>query len=528
MTAKLWFLIPEFILFGAAVIVSVLGLSRSRLLRDLSPFIAIVALIAAAIATPLVYSDEARLAEARLLMPLLGQYVKIVVCAVGALLALLSIGMVDRGLEAAFASGRAPFDPIRVARGEYWSFFLLSLIGVMLITSANDLIWLFLALELTSLPTYVMVATARSRRKSSEAAIKYFFLGAMAAAMFLFGFALIYGATGTIVLTEVRNAFAYQIVYSDGGISAIGIMGIILALLGICFKIAAAPMHFYAADVYEGAPGPVTAFLAFSPKTAGMITFIMLLSTVIVPEQIGQAVVFPPTITAALFMISVLTMTLGNVLAMLQRSVKRILAYSSIAHSGYMLIGVIAGPGAGFNSVLFYLLAYGVMNTAAFAVLAALERQGEEMDSLDDLAGLGRKHPGMAAVMAIAALSLLGFPPLLGFVGKFYLFAAGIEAGQVALVVIACVNSAISAWYYLKLAGLPILAAPPPAADSITRVPSYWPRFAALLAAAAVATLWIVAQPISNLAGETMDGEMLGTADVPERMGLIADSGAVR
>lgn len=523
MSAKLWLLIPEFVLFGAAVLVSVLGLSRSRLLRDLSPFIAIAALVAAGVLTPLVYGDEGRVAEAGLLMPLLGQYMKIVVCAVGALLAFLSIGLVDRGLEAAFASGRAAFDPIRVARGEYWSFFLLSLIGVMLISSANDLIWLFLALELTSLPTYVMVATARSRRKSGEAAIKYFFLGAMSAAMFLFGFALIYGATGTIILTEIRAAFAVQLGAADGGLGAFGVIGIILALLGVCFKIAAAPMHFYAADVYEGAPGPVTAFLAFAPKTAGIITFIMLLSTAIIPEHVGAAIDFPPTITAALFMISVLTMTLGNVLAMLQRSVKRILAYSSIAHSGYMLIGVIAGPGAGFNAVLFYVLAYGVMNTAAFAVLAALERQGEEIDSLDDLAGLGRRHPGMAAVMAIASMSLLGFPPLLGFVGKFYLFAAGIEAGQLALVVIACVNSAISAWYYLKLAGLPILAAPGAGADSITRVPSYWPRFAALLAAAAVATLWIVAQPISDLAGATMDGSGVGGMAVDAATGVAGN-----
>jgi NADH-quinone oxidoreductase subunit N len=520
MTVKLWFLIPEFILFGAAVVVSVMGLSRSRVLRDASPFIAIAALLAGAVATPIVYADEERLANAGLLLPFVGQYVKIVVCAVGALIALLSIGMVDRGLEAAFESGRAPFDPIRVTRGEYWSFFLLSLIGIMLISTANDLIWLFLALELTSLPTYVMVATARSRRASSEAAIKYFFLGAMAAAMFLFGFAFVYGATGTIILTEIRNVFAFQLAFHEDGISALGTIGMILALLGVCFKIAAAPMHFYAADVYQGAPGPVTAFLAFAPKSAGIITFILLLSTIVTSAGAGDALAYPSTITAALFMISVLTMTLGNVLAMLQRSIKRILAYSSIAHSGYMLIGVIAGPGAGFDAALFYILAYGVMNTAAFAVLAALERQGEEIDSLDDLAGLGRRHPGMAAVMALASLSLLGFPPLLGFVGKFYLFAAGIEAGQVALVVIACLNSAISAWYYLKLAGLPILAPPSAASEGITRVPSYWPRFAALLAAAAVATLWVVAQPISDLAGRTMDGEIL--SDSPDSGGAHA------
>ncbi len=188
----------------------------------------------------------------------------------------------------------------------------------------------------------------------------------------------------------------------------------ILAMLGICFKIAAAPMHFYAADVYEGAAAPVTAFLGFVPKTAGMIAMILLLGTMGWGEYDG----LPRAITTMLWMMAVLTMTLGNVGALLQKSVKRMLAYSSIAHSGYMLIGVIAGPGLGINAVLFYLLAYGIMNTAAFAVLAGLERRGQEIESMDDLAGLRQRHPMMAAVMAVSAGSLLGVPPLLGFSGS--------------------------------------------------------------------------------------------------------------
>lgn len=518
MVAKLWFLIPEMILFAAAVAVSVLGLSRSRSTRDLAPLIVVVALVVAAVLTPFIYADEQRAAAAGFLMPLLGKYVKVIICIVGALLAMLSVGLVDRHLEASIASGRSRFDPIRVTRGEFFAFFLLSLMGAMLVCDANDLIWLFLALELTSLPTYVMVAIARSRRLSQEAAVKYFFLGAMSAALFLFGFAFIYGATGTLELTAIRDAFAAQRasdIAADGasftgGINSFGTIGVILALLGVCFKIAAAPMHMYAADVYQGAASPVTAFLGFVPKIAGMVTFILLLGTVgWASASVGSvgSEGLPPALTAALFMIAVLTMTLGNVLALLQRSVKRVLAYSSIAHSGYMLIGVIAGPVLGFGAVLFYLFAYGIMNTAAFAVLAAFEKNGEEVDGLEDLSGLGRRYPLMAAVFAVACLSLLGFPPLFGFVGKFYLFAAGIEAGQIVLVVVASINSAISAWYYLKLAGLPILAQPTPQSQSVSPAPSRWPALAAVVGSAAIVILWLFADPISNASSEAFQSE---------------------
>jgi NADH-quinone oxidoreductase subunit N len=359
----------------------------------------------------------------------------------------------------------------------------------MLVCNANDLIWLFLALELTSLPTYIMVAISRPSRRAQEAAVKYFFLGAMASAVFLYGFALLYGSTGTMVLTEMRTAFAQQA--DGGGINTIGMIGMILAILGVGYKIAAVPMHFYAADVYEGAAAPVTAFLAFVPKTAGVIAMILLLSTV---GWEGTALEpgLPRPILTTLWMLAVLTMTLGNVGAILQKSVKRVLAYSSIAHSGYMLIGVIAGAGSsasGINAVLFYLLAYGIMNTAAFAVLASLERRGQEIESMDDLAGLRLRHPMMAAVLAIASGSLLGVPPLLGFWGKFFLFVAGIKAGQIVLVVIACLNSAISAWYYLRLIALPIMAKPSAQAETIVPGPQPWPRVAAIVAAMLVVLL---------------------------------------
>ena len=492
---KLWLLMPEMTLFIGVVVVSVMGLSASKSVRDLVALVTCVFLGIAFVITPFLYSDEQHVAAAGLLMPMLGKYVKMLVCGMGIVLAMLSVGMIDRRLEQGIASGRAVFDPLRVNRGEYFAFLLLSLIGVMLVCNANDLIWLFLALELTSLPTYIMVAMSRSSRKAQEAGVKYFFLGAMAAAMFLYGFAFIYGATGTIVLTEIQASFARQV--ASGGIGLYGIVGMVLAILGIAFKIAAAPMHFYAADVYEGAAAPVTAFLAFVPKTAGMLALILLVATVGWEGHAGAGSAgLPPAISAVLWMIAALTMTLGNIGALLQKSVKRMLAYSSVAHSGYMLIGLLAGPPMGIDAVLFYLLAYGVMNTAAFAVLAGLERRGDEIESLDDLAGLRQRHPWMAVVIAISAGSLIGLPPLIGFVGKLYLFMAGMAADQWPLIVVAAINSAISAFYYLRLVGLPILAKPTPQSEAIVPTASMWPRLAGVLTASAVVFLPLFALPL--------------------------------
>jgi len=378
-----------------------------------------------------------------------------------------------------------------VNRGEFYAFLLLSLTGVMLCCSANDLIWLFLALELTSLPTYIMVAMSRPAKKAQEAAVKYFFLGAMASALFLYGFALLYGSTGTIVLTEMRDAFTQQRMESGGDLNIFGTMGLILALLGVFYKIAAAPLHFYAADVYEGAAAPVTAFLAFVPKAAGMIAIMLLLGTVGWGMADGDIVGLPQPILTLLWMTAVLTMTLGNIGALLQKNVKRMLAYSSIAHSGYMLIGIIAGPASGgLNAVLFYLFAYGVMNTAAFAVLTALERKGKEVETLDELAGLNRCHRGLTLVFALSAASLLGFPPLLGFIGKLYLFIAGVEAGQIVLIIIAGLNSAISACYYLALVKAPVLDEPNARSETVTVRQPVWPKVAAL-----TGVLLIVAAP---------------------------------
>ena len=504
MSSKLTLIAPEILLFAGAVVVALLGISRRASLRHAVPLVTALFLAASMVVTAWVYRGDAT-ASSGLMLPMLGGYAKLLIAGIGILLVMVAGSSIDRRLEEAFESGRAEFDPIRVMRGEFFAFFLLSLAGTMLVSNASDLIWLFLALELSSLPTYVMVAVSRGKRKAQEASMKYFFLGALSAATFLYGFALLYGATGTLVFSEMRDVLAMQA--ATGGVSTLAIVGGVMAILGICFKLAAVPMHFYAPDVYEGAGVATTAFLGFIPKIAGVLALILLLSifgwsghSIQVDGQLVSSAGLPAPITAVLWMVAVLTMTLGNVGAILQRNVKRMLAYSSIAQSGYLLIGIIAGPPAGFESLLFYLLGYGLMNTGLLAVLASLERHGEEVETLEDLAGLRVRHPWLAWSMAICAISLIGIPPLVGFFGKLALFGAAIENSQMALVVIAAVNTAISAYYYLQLVGVPMLGQPNARTQAVQLVPDPWPRRAALFCAASILILPFVAERIYSAA----------------------------
>ncbi|MBL0871070.1 MAG: NADH-quinone oxidoreductase subunit N [Phycisphaerales bacterium] len=479
MIEKLQSLWPEITLLTAACVVMITGQSASAAVRRLSWSICAAALIAAGL---LAYSTTAASGHA---LPHMAMYGKIVTCVVGLLLLLMVAGIADRAYEAEVARGKTVFDAIRATRGEFYAFFMFSLTGLMLCFGADDLVWLFLALELVSLPTYIMVATSTSKNASMEAGVKYFFLGALGAATFLYGFALIYGATGATNLVQIHSAFAAQI--AAGGLNTIGIVGLILAVVGVSFKIAAVPMHFYTPDVYQGASASVSAFLAFVPKSAGFATIILLLSTVgWLPSSDYPSGALPMPVHAVLWVMAVVTMTVGNVLALLQTSVKRTLAYSSIAHSGYMLVGVIAGPGkgddfasSGIAAVLFYLLVYGVTNVGTFAVVAAMQRQNRdgthsEADRIEDLRGMCATNPMMGWTMVICSASLLGLPPLLGFFGKLPLFSAGISGGHIGLVVILGLNSAIAAFYYLRLAAYPLLESPDMAArtsNPITQVP---------------------------------------------------------
>jgi len=495
---RLLLLAPEMILFVAAVVVAILGLSKNHAVRASLPFVTCTALIASIVVVPFSWTSE-NAQTANLLLPMLGHFVKPLLAGVGVLLVLLSVGAVDRQMEEALGRGRTAFDPQRVVRGEYYAFFLLSVMGAMLLCNAQDLIWLFLAIELVSLPTYIMVAIGGAGGRNHEAAVKYFFLGAMSTAVFLYGFALLYGSTGSLEFIAIRDALAAQA--AGSGIDSLAMIGLIMIILGFCFKITAVPMHFYAPDVYEGAPTHVAAFLAFVPKTAGFTAMILILTCV---GWSGHALIdsdgvripydgLPTPIAAILWMIAVLTMTLGNIGALLQKSVKRILAYSSVSHSGYLVLGLIAGSTGGIEAVYFYLLAYGVMTTASFAVLCALERRGEEINLFSDLSGLRQRHPTMAWMLALSAASLVGLPPFIGFFGKIYLFIAAFEANQFTLVLAAVLNSAISGLYYLRLAIVPLVAPPSARSEEIELVPSRWPFIAAVICGVGTLLLPVVA-----------------------------------
>jgi NADH-quinone oxidoreductase subunit N len=490
MTEKLAILWPEIFLFIATCLVMLTGQWPNRAIRQFTPWICAVALM-------LAFFSAMTSPATQGMFPAIVPYAKMVIAAVGLLILLLLSGTVDRQLEIDVDKGKR-FQSIRSNRGEFYAFFMFSLTGLMLTASADDLIWLFLALELTSLPTYIMVAISREEDTSLEAAVKYFFLGALGAAIFLYGFALLYGATGTTNLSEIAEVFA------NDGISSIGMMGLLVAVIGVSFKIAAVPMHFYTPDVYQGAASPVSAMLAFVPKTAGFIALIFLLGTAgwgFGPSG-GH---LPVPIEATLWIMAALTMTVGNILALLQSSVKRILAYSSIAHSGYMLVGIIAGPGLpggpfyenGLAAVLFYLFTYGVMTVGTFAVLASLEhRNGKEADHIDDIRGICKSHPVLGWTFVITVLSTLGFPPLLGFIGKLGLFTSGIAAGHYALIVILGINSAIAACYYLRLVAVAYIDDSEKAKDPVYPTPFFLRPMAGVLSAGAVLFFMVFSGPV--------------------------------
>ncbi len=499
MIDKLPFLWPEITLFLTTCVVMIVGLSKSYEVRKTCVlFCAFGLVIAAGLA---INSPGANPGS---LFPQWIPYFKLVIALVGLGLLLLVVGTVDRRLEERIASGKASYSALYAVRAEFYAFFMFSLTGLMLCASADDLIWLFLALELTSLPTYMMVVISTRGTRSQEAGVKYFFLGALSAAIFLYGFTLLYGATGTTDLQAIAQHFA------DNGISSLAIAGLLISVLGVLFKIAAVPMHFYTADVYQGAASPVSAFLAFVPKTAGFIAILLLVGTA--GWSFGSnGSQLPEALHWMLWVVAAVTMTLGNVMALLQTSVKRVLAYSSIAHSGYMLVGVIAGPAVGggeywkngLAAVLFYLLSYGVMNLGAFAVLASLEKKnGDEVETFDDIRGLCSRCPVLGWSMVLSCLSLLGLPPLLGFLGKFGLFTSGISAGLLPLVIILGLNSAIGAFYYLKIIATVALDKPAETGERYVTDRVRSRRIAAMLSGLGVVVLIAIGQELMSASNE--------------------------
>ena len=322
--------------------------------------------------------------------------------------------------------------------GEFYILVLFAAAGMVIMAGANDLIVVFLGLETMSLALYVLAGFFRTEIQAGEASMKYFLLGAFASGFFLYGIALIYGATASTNLDKIGAA-----VKAGAGRDPLLLIGFALLLVGFGFKISAVPFHMWTADVYEGAPTSVTAFIASGSKAAAFAALLRLLLESLRPLQ-GEW-------TWLFWVLAVLSMTLGNVVAIAQQNLKRMLAYSSIAHVGYMLMGIVAGGGLGGGSVLFYLLVYTFTIAGAFGIILLLERSGEEAVGVGDTAGLATRHPLAALALALFLLSLVGIPPTAGFVGKFYLFGAAVRSGYVWLAVIGVLNSAAAAYYYLRI-----------------------------------------------------------------------------
>ena len=328
-------------------------------------------------------------------------------------------------------------------RGEYYTLLLFSVTGMMLMAQAADLIVVFLALELLSIPLYVLAAFARPQVESEEAGLKYFLLGAFATGFIVYGTALVFGASGSTNLAAIVGAVSGQ----TANLLLLAI-GSALILVGLGFKVAVVPFHMWTPDVYQGAPSAVTAFMSSGAKIAGFAALLRVFATAF-PSIASD-------MTGIFWAVSALTMILGNVIAIAQSNIKRLLAYSSIAHAGYILMAFVpyGNPQVAPVSIaagLFYLVAYALTNFGAWGVVIALEKSEGRGLEIADYAGLARKHPGLAAAMAIFMLSLIGLPPTLGLVGKFYLFRAVIAGGFPGLAIIGVLTSLISAYYYLRV-----------------------------------------------------------------------------
>jgi NADH-quinone oxidoreductase subunit N len=323
-------------------------------------------------------------------------------------------------------------------RFEYSVLILLSTLGMMMLISAADLIALYLGLELMSLPLYVVAASHRGSLRSTEAGLKYFVLGALSSGMLLYGASLVYGFTGTVSFAGIARAAGH------GGVGLI--FGIVFLFAGFCFKVSAVPFHMWTPDVYEGAPTPVTAFFAAAPKVAGIAMFVRtaVMAFPGITSQWQQIVVF----------VAIASMALGSFAAIGQRNFKRLMAYSSIGHMGFALIGLAAGTSEGVQGVLVYVAIYVTMTLGVFAVILSMRRPTGMVESIDQLAGLSRTHPTMAFFLAMLLFSMAGVPPLAGFFAKFYVFLAAIKAGLYALAVIGVVTSVVGAYYYLAIVKL--------------------------------------------------------------------------
>jgi len=343
------------------------------------------------------------------------------------------------------------FLPIGMARFELPILMLLATLGMLLMVSAGSLVALYLGLELQSLALYVLAAFNRDHLRSTEAGLKYFVLGALSSGMMLYGISLIYGFTGTVEFTRIAQVMAHE------GLGIGLIFGLVFLISGLAFKVSAVPFHMWTPDVYEGAPTPITAYLATAAKVAAMALFVRAILTSF-PQELAQW-------RQIIIAISVLSMALGAVAALGQRNIKRLMAYSSIGHMGYALLGLAAGTALGARGVLIYLAIYVFTNLGVFACIQAMRRDGKQIETIADLAGLASTDSRLALIFSLLFLSLAGLPPLAGFFAKFYVFLAAIQAGLIWPAILGVLASAVGLVYYLRLVKVMYFDEPVPAFD---------------------------------------------------------------
>lgn len=415
--------LPEIILIAAGTLLMILDVLIRRRWQNAYGHISIAALLAALAASIAAYSSPGPAFSDMLIVDGFATFFRVLVIGVGILTVLVSYRFLRRQSA----------EP-----GEYHALLLFSIAGQCVMVSANELIMIFIGLEISSISSYVLAGYLRDDKRANEAALKYFLLGSFATAFFLYGVAVVYGMTGSTYLTAIRGALS-------GALTAPFFVGIAAALMfvGLGFKVSGAPFQVWAPDVYQGAPTPVTAFLSAGPKAAAFAIFLRIFLTAFGP--IGRG--WEPLVWGS----ALLSMTIGNFAALTQSNIKRLLAYSSVAHAGYVLVALTARSQTGTAAAMFYLAAYALMNIGAFAVVAHLSGKGERFLGVDDFAGLGARQPGTAALLSIFLLSLIGVPLTGGFFGKFYIFKAALDSHLVWLTVLGLLNSAVAAYYYLRI-----------------------------------------------------------------------------
>ena len=478
-TSDFYYLLPELVLTAGALVVLVADVLLPRGSRVLS-WVTLLAIAATAVSLLPFRGTHAEVAGSLLAVDGFALFFKLVFLGAAALTVLMSV----RYLE---MEGASP--------GEYYFLILCATLGMMIMAGGIDLITIFIGLETMAVSFYILAGYIKPNQRSNEAAVKYFLLGAFSLGILLYGMSLMYGLSGTTNLRVMATAFVGQ--ETDPRL----VLAVILVVAGIGFKIAAVPFHMWAPDVYEGAPTPITAFLSVGSKAASFAMLIRIFVEGLPSMGADWRLLF--------YVLSILTMTAGNIAAVTQSNVKRMLAYSSIAHAGYLLMGIVAGTTRGITAMLVYLMIYAFMQLGAFAVIALLRRVDVQGDEMKDFSGLAFRNPFAAFAMLIFMLSLGGIPPTAGFMGKFWLFSAAIDSHYYGLAVIGVLNSAISLYYYVRIVVFMYLKK-----DTIGSEPVASPALAVILGLAVAATLLLGVYPRVLFEAADASARTLGVAGI--------------